>query len=1435
MPCILSKLRRTVLILAWFVAIQCHSLAAVPLAWDPSPDANVLGYAIYYGTNSGNYQTRVPVGNATNTVLSNLTNVGTYYFVAVAYTAEGVESLPSNEVSYTVNSGTPPITPLVTIVTPDPATTLVTTNSTVNLAGLATDDLGVTLVRWTNRCNQASGIASGTANWSANALPLCVGTNQITVTALDGQGNSDSAELTVVRFVPIVCTASLNFSNWSVAAAGNSTNVVLNLPGGCAWSVTSPCPWLSVLPSAGTGSMTLQLNASANPTTNARACTLSIAGQSFALSQAALVAPVVALTSHPTNGFTFTTNAQVSVTGTAFSAAGLAQVAWSNSCTVASGLASGTTNWTVANLPLCLGTNLITLTARDSLNNAGTVVTRIVRQAPLLCAPQLNLTNANVAATGGSVPVIVSVNAGCDWAVTSPCPWLTVFPATGSGTATVTITAAANSTTNARACTLSIAGQTFTLSQPALVAPVVTLTSHPTNGLTFTTNTQANVTGTAFSTAGLAQVAWSNNCTAASGLASGTTNWTVANLPLCLGTNLITLTARDSFNNIGTSVVRIVRGASLVCAAALNLTNANVSAAGGSVAVAVNVAAGCSWTVTSPCLWLAVFPVSGSGSATVTITVAANSSTNARACTLSIAGQTFTLSQPAHVAPVVTLTSHPTNTLTFTTNTQVSVTGTALSAAGLAQVAWSNSCTAASGLASGTTNWNVANLPLCLGTNLITLTARDSFNNVGTVVTRIVREAPLVCAAALNLSNANVAAPGGSMPVTVTIAAGCSWTVTSPCPWLTVFPVSGTGSGTVTLTAAANSTTNARACTLSIAGQTFALSQAALVAPVVALTSHPTNGFTFTTNTQANVTGTAFSTAGLAQVAWSNSCTTATGLAIGTTNWTVANLPLCLGTNLVTLTARDSFNNVGTVVTRIVREAPLVCAPQLNLTNANVAATGSSVPVIVTVNAGCDWAVTSPCSWLSVFPVSGNGSGIVTLTAAANPTTNARACTLWIAGQTFTLSQAGEVGATLSLERLSAAPTSGSYCVAVSAPSNFVWVATSESDWLQITSASVNAGSGNVCFTAMENSNCLPRSATLTVAGRSVHVSQNARAPGAFKRSTFNGLFTDSLSQSNSGSFTLKTTSSGAFSGKVALADGRWSFKGLFGTNRYAFVTIPRLNRSPLTLQLGLESCDATEVSGVVTDGNSIAGLRAYRNVFNTVSNPCTYAGKYTMVIPANLTNTSSPPGHGFGTVKVSSNGVMKITGVLGDGSKISMGGWLTEHGEFPLFVSLYRRSGSILGWLSVVDDPASGAPHGNLAWTKPAKFADRFYAGGFTNSVAAVGSYYLPPASFSDYVVGFTNAFVHLHGGNFINNVSRAATLLPGNGAAVALPTDLTSGSMSLKIQASQGLFRGTVFLPLHSRTIKYQGAFLQNFNAGYGYFAGTNETGQVSFGPVN
>jgi hypothetical protein len=96
---------KTILALLFSVILATGGEAV--LEWDPNPEPEVTGYRIHYGTESGAYVTTKDAGKVTTTKIEGLTAGTLYFFVATAYDAEGNESPPSNEVSYT-----PPLSPL---------------------------------------------------------------------------------------------------------------------------------------------------------------------------------------------------------------------------------------------------------------------------------------------------------------------------------------------------------------------------------------------------------------------------------------------------------------------------------------------------------------------------------------------------------------------------------------------------------------------------------------------------------------------------------------------------------------------------------------------------------------------------------------------------------------------------------------------------------------------------------------------------------------------------------------------------------------------------------------------------------------------------------------------------------------------------------------------------------------------------------------------------------------------------------------------------------------------------------------------------------------------------------------------------------------------------------------------------------------------------
>jgi uncharacterized protein (TIGR03437 family) len=114
-------------------------------------------------------------------------------------------------------------------------------------------------------------------------------------------------------------------------------------------------------------------------------------------------------------------------------------------------------------------------------------------------------------ASGGQASVAVSAPGACAWTATSNANWLTITAGgSGSGNGAVNFTVAANGETSPRTGTLTIAGQTFTVTQAAAAVACPTVSSlNPTSGAV---GASVTITGANFS--GVTAVSFSNNVAA---------------------------------------------------------------------------------------------------------------------------------------------------------------------------------------------------------------------------------------------------------------------------------------------------------------------------------------------------------------------------------------------------------------------------------------------------------------------------------------------------------------------------------------------------------------------------------------------------------------------------------------------------------------------------------------------------------------------------------------------------------------------------------------------------------------------------------------------------------------------------------------------------------------------------------------------------------
>lgn len=325
----------------------------------------------------------------------------------------------------------------------------------------------------------------------------------------------------------------------------------------------------------------------------------------------------------------------------------------------------------------------------------------------------------------------------------------------------------------------------------------------------------------------------------------------------------------------------------------------------------------------------------------------------------------------------------------------------------------------------------------------------------------------------------------------------------------------------------------------------------------------------------------------------------------------------------------------------------------------------------------------------------------------------------------------------------------------------------------------------------------------------------------------YNGLFSDSnnVQHASAGFFTATVRTTGDFVARLQNGKKKFTFKGKFNRDGHATNQVLRAGDTTLTVQMHLDAPGGKTLSGFVTDGAWTSDLLARRATFSTKTNPATaLSGRYTVLIPGSADGAVAPQGDGAAAVTVTPAGLAALTGTLADGSKIVQRVGLSGDGDWPLYVPLYAGRGAVFGWLRV--QPVSDVDlAGAVQWIRPAGPLPKLYTNGFSLASAAVGSTYTPPVG----GIFDTNfAWVIFSGADLENPSANPVNLVAGGRV-----TNAGTNTLTLSVVPSTGLFKGTVKLPEVTKPIRYQGAVLRGAGLGGGYFAGTNEIGNVYFGP--
>jgi len=129
---------------------QIHA-AEIVLAWNANPEADVVGYQVFFGPESGSYSQQANVGDSTEINLINLEPGQTYYAVVVAYSDDGIGSPYSDEISFiAAPSSTLPLEPYASIsnISPSASTTGLEMVLTGNVGTVATVQQSSNLKDW---------------------------------------------------------------------------------------------------------------------------------------------------------------------------------------------------------------------------------------------------------------------------------------------------------------------------------------------------------------------------------------------------------------------------------------------------------------------------------------------------------------------------------------------------------------------------------------------------------------------------------------------------------------------------------------------------------------------------------------------------------------------------------------------------------------------------------------------------------------------------------------------------------------------------------------------------------------------------------------------------------------------------------------------------------------------------------------------------------------------------------------------------------------------------------------------------------------------------------------------------------------------------------------------------------------------------------------
>ncbi len=331
----------------------------------------------------------------------------------------------------------------------------------------------------------------------------------------------------------------------------------------------------------------------------------------------------------------------------------------------------------------------------------------------------------------------------------------------------------------------------------------------------------------------------------------------------------------------------------------------------------------------------------------------------------------------------------------------------------------------------------------------------------------------------------------------------------------------------------------------------------------------------------------------------------------------------------------------------------------------------------------------------------------------------------------------------------------------------------------------------------------------------------------------YQGIFyaTNTVTTETCGSFQFTISASQrSFSGKLIIGLVSYRFSGTFDPAHHVQVTVPGPVSGPLEVDMQLLTTnDTPAVVGIIGNETWTGTLRGIRLYYSNKT-PTRLAGKYTLSLVNTNTLPELPNGHGYASLTVRSNGTVVVSGQVADGTAFSQTAGLSRTGEWPLYATLNRGRGRVLGWMLL----RQGAPSiigTNIFWIKDPG-PDKLYPEGISLPLTAVGSFYTAPVK--NRVLNFTNGVAALYGGDLISDQQAAWDFV-----RVTLKAPATfvaeDGAEGLRVSADKGtgVVSGSFVDIMTGLRAPIRGVVLQQQNIVQGFFLSTNRAGAFSIAP--